>query len=78
MSIKEKRKTRRDYGIYADRSDMAIRSLRPNLYKLPAEREKLDKHMFSLSKKSGKYAKEIRIKGLDNRISEEIALTSWL
>ena len=78
MSIKEKRKTRKDYSIYSDRSEMAVRKSRPNLYKMPDEREKLDRHLFSLSKKSDKYLKEIRIKGLDRRISEEIALTSWL
>ena len=78
MSIKEKRKTRRDYSIYSDSSEMLVRRFRPNLYKLPTEREKLDKHLFSLSKKSDNYLKETRIKGLDKRVSEEIALTSWL
>ncbi|MBW8017202.1 MAG: hypothetical protein FVQ82_13545 [Planctomycetes bacterium] len=78
MSIKEKRKKRKDYSIYSDRSDMALRKSRPNLYKMPAEREKLDRYLFSLSKKSDNYRKEMRIKGLKKRISEEIALTSWL
>jgi hypothetical protein len=78
MSIKEKRKTRKDYSVYSDRSDMDMRKFRPNLYKMPAEREKLDRHLFDLSKESGNYQKEMRIKGLKKRISEEIALTSWL
>jgi hypothetical protein len=78
MSIKEKRKTRRDLSIYSDLSQKDIRSLRPNLYKMPAERERLDKHLFSLSKASDNYRKEIRIKGIDVRDSKEIALTSWL
>lgn len=78
MSIKEKRKTRKDYSIYSDSFDMDIRRFRPNLYKMPAEREKLDRYLFNLSKKSDNYRKEMRIKGLKKRISEEIALTSWL
>lgn len=78
MSIKEKRKTRKDYRVYSDRSDMDMRKFRPNLYKMPAEREKLDRYLFILGKKSDNYRKEMRIKGLKKRISEEIALTSWL
>jgi len=78
MSIKERRKTRKDYGIYLDPSEMAIRQKRPNLYKLPDEREKMDRHLFKLTQKSDKYRKEIRIKGIDRRIAKEIALTSWL
>ena len=78
MSIKEKRKTRGDYSIYSDPLDMEIRRFRPNLYKMPAEREKLDRRLFSLNEKSDKYRKEIRINGLKSRVSEEIALTSWL
>ena len=78
MSIKEKRKTRKDYGIYSDSSEMSLRRSRPNLYKMPAEREKLDRHIFNLSKKSGKYLKQMRVKGLSRRISEEIAMASWL
>jgi len=45
---------------------------------MPDEREKLDRHLFDLSNKSDKYLKETRIKGLDQRVSEEIALTNWL
>lgn len=78
MSIKEKRKIRKDYSIYSDSLDMEIRRYRPNLYKMPAEREKLDRRLFSLSEKSDNYRKEIRIKGLKRRISEEIALANWL
>lgn len=78
MSIKEKRKNRKDYSIYLDREEMAIRSKRPNLYKLPEERERLERRLFNLSEKSDKYRKEIQIKGVDKRIAEEIALTSWL
>jgi hypothetical protein len=78
MSIKEKRKTRKDYSIYSDYSDRVIRSRRPNLYKMPAEREKLDERLFRLTSKSDNYRKGIRIKGVNRRFSEEIALTSWL
>ena len=78
MSIKEKRKSRKDYEIYYDQDDMDMKRRRPNLYKRPAQREKLYRHLFELSTKSDKYRKELRIKGLDRRFSEEIALTSWL
>ncbi len=78
MSIKEKRKIRKDYSIYLDPSERALRRKRPNLYKMPDEREKLDRLLFSLSEKSDNYRKEMRIKGIDKRVSEEIALTSWL
>jgi hypothetical protein len=78
MSIKEKRKMRKDYSIYSDYSDKSIRSARPNLYKMPNERERLDKRLFRLGKSSDNFRKEIRIKGIDPRISQEIALTSWL
>ena len=57
---------------------LARTSFHDRLYKMPAEREKLDKHLFSLSKASDNYRKEIRIKGIDVRDSKEIALTSWL
>jgi hypothetical protein len=45
---------------------------------MPDEREKLDEHLFRLGRTSDNYRKEIRIKGVDNRFSKEIALTSWL
>lgn len=78
MSVKEKRKTRNDYRAYSDYSEKDIRSMRPNLYKTPIEREKLDRFFFRLDKRSDNYRKEIRIKGIDSRFSKEIALTSWL
>ncbi len=78
MSIKEKRKTRKDYSIYSDYSEKNMRSTRPNLYKKPNERERLNRHLFWLGESSDNYRKEIRIKGIDNRFSKEIALTSWL
>ena len=77
MSIKEKRKTRKDFSIYTDSSEMAIRQNRPNLYKMPDEREKLNEHIFHLSEKSDNYLKQMRIKGLSRRISEEIAMATW-
>lgn len=78
MSIKEKRKTRKDYSIYSDYSEIDLRSVRPNLYKRPNERERLNERLFRLSESSDNFRKEIRIKGIDNRISKEIALTIWL
>ena len=78
MSIKEKRKTRNDYRAYSDDSEKDIRSMRPNLYKNPNERERLDRFFFRLDKRSDNYRKEIRIKGIDSQFSEEIVLTSWL
>ena len=59
-----------------DCSEKNIRSLRPNLYKMPDEREKLDERFFKLSKSSDNYRKEISIKGIDSQLSQEIALTS--
>lgn len=78
MSIKEKRKTRKDCSIYSDYSELEMRRRRPNLYKMPNEREKINKYFFELSENSDIYRNEIRVKGIDNRISKEIALTSWL
>jgi len=78
MSVKKKRKAKRDLDIYSDISEMEIRRKRPNLYKLPVEREKLYWHLHKLSGKSNKYIKELRIKGISNRCAEEIALTSWM
>jgi len=78
MSIKKKRKSKRDLDIYNDISDIEIKRNRPNLYKKPIEREKLYWHLQKLTGRSNKYIKELRIKGLDNRSAEEIALTSWL
>lgn len=78
MSIKEKRKSRKDYRAFADSSEKNIRSLKPNLYKRPNEREELDERFFKLSKRSDNYRKEISIKGIDSQLSQEIALTSWL
>ena len=78
MSIKEKRKSRKDCGIYADYSAKNVRSMRPNLYKMPNEREILDERFSRLSESSDNFRKEIRIKGIDSQFSEEIVLTSWL
>ena len=78
MSIKKQRKIKKDYNIYYDQDEIQIKKMRPNFYKKQKFREKLYRHLFKLTSESAKYRREIRIKGLDQRIAEEIALTRWL
>ena len=78
MSTKQKRKTKKDFNIYMDYSEMKVLQKRPNLYKKPFEREKLNERIFKAIEKDPKYRKEIHVKGLDKRDSEEIFAATWL
>lgn len=77
MSTKQKRKTRRDIAQFADRNGIELRKLRPNLYKSPQLRGALYDAFFERTATSRMHRRQIRIRGLPRRISEEIALTSW-
>lgn len=78
MSIKEKRKRRKDYGIYHDEHEIEEMKFRPNLYKQHTRREKLYRHLYRLGSKDDNYIRELDIKGMDRRLTEEMALSSWL
>jgi len=76
MSIKKRRKTRRNYTRYVDSSEMELRRLRPNLYKKPQQRGRLYYDFFENTPARRVYRKEVTIKGMPKRIAEEIAMIS--
>ena len=76
MSIKKRRKARRDIVAYADCSEMELRRLRPNLYKKPQQRDRLYYDFFEHTPACEIHRKVVRIKGMPKRIAEEIAMIS--
>ncbi len=79
MSIKERKKQRRDMGRYDDKAQMQSMAVRPNLYKQIRRREQLFHHLLSGGRKARqRAARYCRIKGLRYQDAEEIALTLWI
>ena len=79
MSIKERKKQRRDMGRYENRAQMQSMAVRPNFYKQIRRREQLFQHLLSGGRKAGQRAASYcRIKGLRRQDAEEIALTLWI
>ncbi|MBW8035895.1 MAG: hypothetical protein FVQ79_09760 [Planctomycetes bacterium] len=76
MSIKKRRKTRRDTTRYTDDSEMELRRLRPNLYKKPQQRGRLYYDFFEHTSARQLHRKQVRVKGMPKRIAEEIAMIS--
>ncbi|MCD6394678.1 MAG: hypothetical protein J7M40_14390 [Planctomycetes bacterium] len=79
MSIKERKKQRRDMGRYEDRSERQSMAARPNFYKQIRRREQLFQHLLAGGRKARQRAASYcRIKGLRYHDAEEIALTLWI
>ena len=79
MSIKERRKQRKDLGRYDDREQRHWMSLRPSLYKNMDLREQVFHHLHSIGKKAESQADRFyHIKGIRYEDAGEIALTRWL
>jgi len=79
MSIKERRKQRRDMGRYEDRAERQSMAVRPNFYKQIRRREQLFHHLLSGGRKARqREASYCHIKGLRYQDAEEIALSLWI
>ncbi len=79
MSIKERKKQRRDLGRYEDRAERQFRAVRPNFYKQIRRREQLFRHLLAGGRKAlQREASYCRIKGLRYHDAEDIALTLWI
>ena len=79
MSIKQRRKQRRDMGRYEDRNERYRMSVKPNLYKQIDRRERLFHHLDSSGKKAHIYADRLfHIRGMRYQDAEAIALTMWV
>ncbi len=79
MSIKERKKQRRDMGRYQDRAQRQSMAIRPNYYKQIRQRERLFHYLFSRGPKA--YRQEAcycHIKGLRYQDAEEISLILWI
>lgn len=79
MSIKERKKQRRDLGRYEDRAERQFRAVRPNFYKQMRRREQLFRHLLAGGRKTRqRAARYCHIKGLRYQDAEDIALTLWI
>ena len=79
MSIKERKKQRRDMGRYENRAQMQSMAARPNFYKQIRRREQLFQHLLSGGRKARERAASYcHIKGLRHQDAEEMALTLWI
>ncbi len=79
MSLKERKKQRRDLGRYEDRAQRQSMAVRPNFYKQIRRREQLFRHLLAGGRKARqRAARYCRIKGLRYQDAEEIALTLWI
>ena len=79
MSIKERKKQRRDLGRYEDRAERQFRAVRPNFYKQIRRREQLFRHLLAGGRKARQRAASYcRIKGLRYHDAEDIALALWI
>lgn len=79
MSIKERRKQRRDLGRYDGREYRHWTALRPSFYKKMELKEDVFHHLQSRGKKAAKEAGRFcHIKGIRYEDAGDIALTRWI